>query len=93
MIDQTPETDVLSPVPALRYALFLSYQGKVVKSIHTKKWGRVLWLINNKTFDKAHVIVKYFDTGMINEGVYYNIDNLKIALSAFREPELLEYVG
>lgn len=91
-MDEVFETRNPSPVPALRYALFLSYQNKMVRNLHTKKWGRVLYSINNYQWDKAHVIVKYFN-GQINEGTYDNVDDLKVALMAFREPQLLEYIN
>lgn len=76
----------------LRFHLILFLGDKQVKSLHTKKIGRIHWLARNREFDRAQLKVTYGESGLDNEGEYTNADDLIKALQAFTEPELRDYL-
>jgi len=83
--------DGVNRIPKYRLALY--NEDALVKNIGTVKIGRIRYLANNRTWTKAHLKVQYWKNGPANFGVYYDLEELKAALSAFTEPELLEYLG
>jgi hypothetical protein len=78
----------------LRYRLILSaLDGAVIKDLHTKKRGRVVYAAQNHDWHSAYLKVAYGDGGLVNEGFYESGDGLGAALRAFTEPELLNEVA
>lgn len=77
----------------LRFHIILKLQGKTIKSLHTKKRGKISYQVRTREFDYAYLKVTYGETGFDNEGEYSSADDLMLALNAFCEGELLEGLG
>ena len=50
---------------------------------------KILYLAQVNSWEKAYIKVTY-KHGFINEGIYNNIKDLKMAISAFTEKELVK---
>jgi hypothetical protein len=76
----------------LRYTLVLWNEGIILKTLNTRKPGRLHYQVANRTWDRANLRVRYGDTGFDNYAEVKNVEEFKKAFSAFTEPELLDYM-
>lgn len=65
----------------------------VVRSTHSIKRQRIVYLARNEEWATAYLKVRYGDGDLVNEGEYTTYDDLMAALNAFGDPELLRYVA
>lgn len=92
-MNDTNETTALTDLSVLRFSIVLTDSaGVVVRTLHTKKVRRVHYVAQNHKWASAHLIVKYGDEGLTNEGIYASIAELQAAITAFTEPELMQYI-
>lgn len=58
----------------------------------TSKRGRITWALNNHEWHSAYLKVIYEGYDAVNKGRYYSIEDIRLALEAFTESWLMQYL-
>lgn len=87
--------NVLSAAPYLRFHLkLMNSAGEVVRSLSTGKQRRLHTAMNRHEWASATLRVSYSkdDASLCNDAICENAEELRQAITAFTEPELLDYI-
>lgn len=79
-----------------KYRLILRLSDGTVKSLNTGKKRRIVSVIRGIEWKEANLRVSYECEGHANgqnQGIYHSLEEAQLALAAFTEPELLDYLA